>query len=323
MDDVLKALSAGGYVSGEALSQALGITRAAVWKRIEALRQAGYVIESGGKRGYRLIPPADGVDPLFWQGALTTRWAGRPECLYAWEMTSTNTVLKEAVAQGAARGTVALCESQTSGKGRLGRSWFSPPGQGLWLSVLARPRLAPGDAALLTLASALAMAQAVEEAGFAPRIKWPNDLVLEGKKICGILLEMAADQDRLDYVVIGTGLNTGPGSYPAELQGKAWSLGEAAGRPVPRVPVLLAYLKHLEAAVERLETAGLAGIRADYECRSCTLGKRVQVTGGTVCQGIAQGMDETGALLVREDNGRVCRVLAGDVSVRGVMGYAL
>lgn len=252
-----------------------------------------------------------------WQKLLKTQWAGRPEAICEATLPSTNTRLKEAAKQGALHGTVCLAETQTAGKGRLGRSWFSPPGRGLWVSVLVKPAMPMERWPHLTLAAALAMAKAVEKQAAKPAIKWPNDLVLEGKKICGILLEMGPD-----FVIVGTGLNLRPGSYPEELKDKAASLEELSGRPADRDTILADYLLYLEEAVEALEKEGLQGIREAYEKRSCTLGRQVVVSGGMDARGRAESLDENGALILRLENGETCRVLAGDVSVRGVMGYA-
>lgn len=252
-----------------------------------------------------------------WQTLLKTQWAGRPQVICEETLPSTNTCLKEAAKGGAPAGTVCLAKTQTAGKGRLGRSWFSPPGRGLWVSVLAKPQMPMECWPHLTLAAALAMAQAVEKQGLKPAIKWPNDLVLEGKKICGILLEMGPD-----FVVIGTGLNLRPGSYPEELRGKAGSLEEILKAPVDEDIILADYLYELEKALAALEKEGLQGIRADYEQRSCTLGREVVVSGGMEARGWAEALDESGALILKLANGETRRVLAGDVSVRGVMGYA-
>ncbi|MBQ8535805.1 MAG: biotin--[Clostridia bacterium] len=252
-----------------------------------------------------------------WQRLLKTEWAGRPEAICKETMPSTNTCLKEAAKQGAPAGTVCLAQAQTAGKGRLGRSWFSPPGRGLWVSVLARPQMPLERWPHLTLAAALAMAKAVENQGLAPQIKWPNDLVLQGKKVCGVLLEMGPG-----FVVIGTWLNLRPGSYQEELQDKAGSLEEISGRPMAGDAILADYLYHLEKALQALEQRGLAGIRDEYEKRSCTLGRDVVVSGGMDARGRAEALDEDGALILKLANGDTCRVLAGDVSVRGVMGYA-
>lgn len=323
MDELLEMLAMEPYVSGEAMSKRLGVTRAAVWKRIESLRSQGFVIESAGKRGYRLLEPDDSLLPVFLKRGLQTSWAGQPPMIYAQSMTSTNAVLKQAAESGAAHGTLALCEEQTQGRGRRGRSWVSPKGQGLWTSLLVRPKLPPSQAQLITLAAALAMAEAVAwETGLNPQIKWPNDLVVSGKKICGILLELSGDLDHIAYVVVGTGLNVGREALPPELANQAASLEGLLCHPVKRAPVLRAYLSAMEDHMESLETSGIAGILPTYEKRSCTLFQSVYVEGGGEhFSGVAAGLDEDGALLVKLENGTLRRVLAGDVSVRGVMGY--
>ena len=323
MDELLEMLVLEPYVSGETMSKKLGITRAAVWKRIEALRGQGFVIESAGKRGYRLLEPYDSLLPVFLKKGLQTSWAGQPPIIYAESMTSTNAVLKQAAESGAGHGTLALCEEQTQGRGRRGRSWVSPKGQGLWMSLLIRPKLPPAKAQLITLAAALAMAEAVAvETGLTTQIKWPNDLVVSGKKICGILLELSGDLDHIAYVVVGTGLNVGKDAFPPELAQQATSLEGLLGQPVKRAPILRAYLTAMEHHMESLEKSGLAGILPSYEKRSCTLLKPVRVEGGGESfSGLAAGLDEDGALLVKLENGTLRRVLAADVSVRGVMGY--
>ncbi len=323
MNDMLEMLTEASYISGEELSRRLHVTRAAVWKRIEALREQGFVITSAGKKGYHLVWTEDSLLPVFVKKGLDTKWAGQPPMLYSQSMTSTNIVLKQAAESGAAHGTVALCEEQTAGRGRRGRGWESGKGQGLWVSLLIRPGLAPNRAQLITFAAAIAMAEAAEKAtGLDIRIKWPNDLVLEGKKVCGILLELSGDVETIDYVVVGTGLNVGLSAYPADLKDKAISLQDALGRKVERAPILRAYLAAMERCMDSLEREGLPGIRQAYERKSCTLDRKVLVSGGVEdFSGTAAGLDEDGALLVKLEDGSIRRVLAGDVSVRGVMGY--
>ena len=253
MRDILEMLAGGDFVSGEKISAELGISRAAVWKRVEALRAQGYAIESAGRRGYRLVP-GDALDPSLWKGALTTRELGRGEVRYQAEVSSTNTVLKEMAVGGAPQGSLCLCDRQTAGRGRLGRQWISPAGQGLWCSTLLRPRLKPEDAPFITFCTAMALAEAIDRlCGTQARIKWPNDVVIQGKKCCGILLEMAADPDRLEYVVVGTGVNLQPGAYPPELKDRAISLAELTDRPPLRREMLCAYLAALEPLVDTLE----------------------------------------------------------------------
>lgn len=257
--------------------------------------------------------------PAHWTPLLTTRALGHAVSHYEHTLTSTNLVLKDMARQGAPHGSLCLCECQTAGRGRLDRQWSSPEGQGVWLSVLLRPALKPEDAPLITFACALAMTKAVRQVtGLDARIKWPNDLVLNGRKLCGILLEMGFDAQGM-YVVAGTGLNIRKDAYPPELADRATSIEECADIP-DRGAIIAAYLKALEDALSALEQDGFAGIAEDFRRDCITLGSQVHVLGAETFTGVAEDIDETGALLVRTD-GELRRVLAGDVSVRGVMGY--
>lgn len=258
--------------------------------------------------------------PAYWTPLLTTRALGRAVNHYEHTLTSTNLVLKDMAKQGAPHGSLCLCETQTAGRGRMDRQWSSPEGQGVWLSVLLRPALMPEDAPLITFACALAMAKAVREVtGLDARIKWPNDLVLNGRKLCGILLEMGFDAQGM-YVVAGTGLNVRRGAYPQELAERATSIEEWAAVP-DRGALVAAYLRALEDAVSSLEQHGFAGIASDFRRECITLGSQVHVLGTDASfTGVAEDVDASGALLVRTES-ELRRVLAGDVSVRGVMGY--
>ena len=319
-EDLLYLMPPGQFISGEALSALMGISRAAVWKKIEALRDAGFDIESGGRRGYRLNP-GDGLHPALWQPRLETEALGRGTVLYQETLDSTNAQLRRLAAEGAPHGSLCLCEQQTAGRGRLGRSWHSPAGAGLWQSVLLRPALSPVQAQLLTLCAALAMTRAVTAlTGLPVGVKWPNDLLLHGKKICGILLELSTEMDAIGHVIVGVGLNVHPRAVPEALRGQAAALGDEV-TPPPRRDILLRYLAELEVLVEQVTAKGYPGIAAEYEASCLTLGRPVRVTGGTDMSGTAEAVDEDGALLVRTEDGALRRVLAGDVSVRGLMGY--
>ncbi len=321
MRSIIEILSDGQYVSGEEISRELGISRAAVWKRIGVLKEQGWQIESGGKRGYRL-ESGDSLAAELWTGKLTTKIMGRGEnrCLEVTD--STNVQVKQMAIAGAPGGSLCVAECQTAGKGRLGRQWNSPAGQGLWISLLLRPKLTPAHAPLITLCTAMAMSRAVRETtGAKCDIKWPNDLVYQGKKICGILLELGADPDTIEYVVVGTGLNVRKGAYPPELAERATSIEEFAEVPKRR-EIIVHYLAAMEDLIGRLEEGGFSAIMEEYRQNSCTLGSRVHVSGSVDFTGVAEAIDETGALFVRDDaDGQLRRVLSGDVSVRGVMGY--
>lgn len=273
---------------------------------------------------------ADTLSAAAVQENLQTRWAGRGGILYAWEMPSTNAVLKEAARQGMPHGSVAVCHHQTAGKGRIGRSWETPPGEALTFSLLLRPKLQPEEAQLCTLAAALAVARTIRGLcpGLAPRIKWPNDVVLGQGKCCGILSEMGMGAGGVDYVVTGVGLNVNQTAFPEELANKAVSLlGEmhkeaAEAQPLDRTTLLCRFLREMEDIMDAVEADGFAAIRADYEAASATIGQPVQVIApAEQYTGVAQGVDDSGALLVRRQDGCLETVLCGDVSVRGLMGY--
>lgn len=260
---------------------------------------------------------------------LDTRWAGRGLLLCPRELPSTNAALKELARQGAPHGSLAVCHHQTAGRGRMTRTWETPPGEALTFSLLLRPKLTPAEAQLCTLAAALAMAQTVRELfpALEPRIKWPNDLVIGQKKCCGILSEMGMEDGRVSYVVTGVGLNVNQTAFPPELEEKAASLlmllrQQQDAAPLSRTRLLCRFLAHMEAAVEQVEQRGFAGIREAYTALSATIGQRVQVLSPAESYtGLAMGVDDAGALLVKRENGQTATVLCGDVSVRGLMGY--
>lgn len=261
---------------------------------------------------------------------LDTRWAGRGLLLCPRELPSTNAALKELARQGAPHGSLAVCHHQTAGRGRMTRTWETPPGEALTFSLLLRPKLTPAEAQLCTLAAALAMAQTARELYpvLEPRIKWPNDLVIGQKKCCGILSEMGMEEGRVSYVVTGVGLNVNQTAFPPELEEKAASLlmllrqQQPDAAPLSRTRLLCRFLAHMEAAVEQVEQRGFAGIREAYTALSATIGQRVQVLSPAESYtGLAMGVDDAGALLVKRENGQTATVLCGDVSVRGLMGY--
>lgn len=221
---------------------------------------------------------------------------------------------------GAPAGTVCLSESQLRGRGRMDRTWFSPPGVGLYCSVLLRPVLPPEDAGLLSLCSALAMADTLRASGLMACIKWPNDIVFEGRKLCGILSVCDADASGLHFAVIGCGLNLLPGSYPEEIRSHAACISEF-GIHTNREDLLYRYLAALESNVTVLETDGFTPLRQRLESRSALLSRHVFISGGQEAEGICEGIGKHGELLIRENNGSLLSITCGDVSVRGENGY--
>lgn len=242
---------------------------------------------------------------------------------YVESIDSTNTEARRLAAEGAAEGSVVIAETQTKGRGRLGRTWVSPPRRNLYLSIVLRPPIAVAQAAQLTLVAGVAVAETASEWAPHAAIKWPNDVVIDGRKVAGILTEMDADDDRVRFVILGIGvnLNAAPEDFPEELRDKATALCAAAGRPIDRTAFVDRLLSRLEDRYALFLGQGFAAIRPLWEARSCLSGRSVQIDGaGQRYAGIVSGITDDGALLLRDAAGRDIRVVAGDVTV--VDGYA-
>ncbi len=324
MDSVLRLLAKPGLHSIEALCAALALTPEQLSAHMDALRQRGYRIDEAGGQGYTLLPKADTLLPAYvWRG-LETAVYGRGEILYAPAMDSTNTQLKHAAAERVLpEGSLAVCERQTAGRGRLQRVWDDPAaGESLTCSLLLRPQLPREQVHLVTLAAAVAAAEALASFGTDARIKWPNDVVIRGRKCVGILCETTMDPSGALCVVAGAGFNVNQRAFTGELADKATSLWLQTGVAGDRCQLLCRYLLHLESAVRLIEQRGFTALMPAYAARSVTLGVRVRVIGAAEAfVGMAQSIDADGALLVLDDRGVLHRVISGDVSVRGVMGY--
>ena len=244
---ILTALRANSDgVSGAEIAEQLGVTRAAIWGRIEELRQLGYDIEAGPHFGYRLVSAPDALhadDLLARLGK--TKIVGRDIRVFE-QTTSTNDVIEKLARDGVKEGAVVFAESQTKGRGRLGRAWMSPARKGLWFSVLLRPDLRPQETTRLTVASAAALRRAIQsETGLDPEIKWPNDILIRGKKVAGILTELSAELDRVKHVILGIGVdvNLGANEFPAELRKTATSLKIESGKAISRPELATAILR--------------------------------------------------------------------------------
>lgn len=308
------AEAADDFVSGEAISGKLGLSRAAVWKHVNALRGQGYRIEAAPARGYRLVAIPDRLGALEIGPLLNTHDLGQTlHC--SPELPSTNDRARELADAGAAHGEVVIAESQTAGRGRRGRSWSSPAGRNLYLSVILRPSLPPQRASELTLVASVAACDACRKAGVDAGIKWPNDLLVGARKVAGILTELSAEPDAVHWVILGVGvnLNAVPGDFPEELRGVATSLAIERGQPVPRALFAAALLSELEQWLDLHAAEGFGPVREAWRERSVTLGREVRVDGdGGEIKGIAEDIDASGALLVRGSAG-LHRVVAGDV----------
>jgi BirA family biotin operon repressor/biotin-[acetyl-CoA-carboxylase] ligase len=325
-DQVLQFLRAtDGYLSGQEISRRLGVSRAAVWKIIQTLREEGYEIESGPNRGYRLVSGPDLLNQAELLAALGDHpWADRLVVLPT--VDSTNNYAKKLAAEGAPHGTVVVANAQTGGRGRQGRSFASPEGVGIYLTVLLRPQARPDQISHLTAMAAVAACDAVETAcGVRPGIKWTNDLVLDGKKLAGILSELSVEWESscIDHVVVGIGINCNHtlDQFPPEVQPMATSLQLSLGHPVRRCELVAALIRALSAMADGLLTEKQQWMDR-YAADCVTLGRDVQVLRGNTCRtGHADGLDPDGALRVTYDDGTQETVFSGEVSVRGLYGY--
>ncbi len=302
-------------ISGERLAARLGLSRAAVWKRVQRLKDLGYVIEGSPRRGYRLLAVPDKLLPEEVLQGLTTRVLTGP-VHYFETIDSTNNYAKELAAREAPEGTLVIAETQTGGRGRLGREWNSPAGVGLYVSVVLRPQLPPMELPQITLTAAVAVVRAVRRVtGLAPGIKWPNDLLMHGKKLGGILTEMETESDRIRHVVIGLGLNINNPDFPYELAGTATSLAQELGGAFSRVELLRAWLEEFEDLYERFLDQGFPQILEEWKCSAVTLGRMVTVRQGPrEVSGKAVDVAPDGALLLQTPGGEMVRVTSGEIA---------
>ncbi|NLW56126.1 MAG: biotin--[acetyl-CoA-carboxylase] ligase [Firmicutes bacterium] len=304
------------FLSGQELAVQLGVTRAAVWKQVETLRGLGYEIEAYPRQGYRLLSRPDRLYPWEIAQGLRTKLLGKTIEYYD-ELSSTNQRAKELLVS-CPEGTVVLAESQTAGRGRLGRRWFSPPGTGIWMSLILRPQLPPAQLSKLTLVAAVALSQAIfAELEVRPLVKWPNDLYWNGRKLSGILTELTGEMGRLESVVLGVGLNVNqkPEDFPEEIREQAGSLWMIKKSPVDRKALLRRYLEVLEVEYFRALTDGFDRILEYCRQYTYTLGRHVTVTNGAqTFSGIAVAIDEDGGLIIDQD-GQSRKVIAGDVNL--------
>lgn len=326
-DEVLAFLKeAQGYGSGEEISQKLGVTRAAIWKAIKKLQAEGYEIESSTKKGYKLIKVPNIITPNEVGEHLNTDYFGK-SIYYKAEMDSTNNKAKELAREGAKEGTLVIADCQTGGKGRLGRSWESPAGTGIWMSLILRPKILPQYASQLTLIAGLGMCEAIQEVtGLEAKIKWPNDIVVNGRKVCGILTEMHAEMEGINYIVVGIGANVNMQIFPDDLP-HATSLLLEGGQEYSRKAIIQSFLKKFEVDYNQYkQIPSLESMRARYEKQCITLHRKIKLlkkVEGSVTEVVAQaiGITNEGALKVRYEDQTMEEVVSGEVSVRGLYDY--
>lgn len=318
-----------GYVSGAQLCEQFGVSRQAVWKNITALKENGYEIESVSNKGYRLIAAPDKLYAPDILSRLPKECICRKvECFEA--IDSTNTKGKQLAELGEAEGTLVVAEEQTAGKGRRGRGWNSEPGVGIWMTLLLRPEILPVKVSGLTLLAALALTKAVKKVcDVDAQIKWPNDVIIAKKKICGILTEMSSEENYIHYVVVGIGINANTTAFPEEIEKTATSIYLQTGKMVDRMELTAVWVQSFCEYYEQfVRQQDLSFVIEEYNSVLANKDEEVRVYYGMVEQtalentdiGIARGIDKDGALLV-EAEGRMKRIVSGEVSVRGIYGY--
>lgn len=322
--EILKMLRhTDGYISGQEICEKFQVSRTAVWKAINQLKADGYEIEAVRNKGYHIVDSPDKMTKNEIESLLTTKWAGRKLFCYN-EIDSTNLALRRLEEGDNVHGALAVADKQTAGRGRRGRVWQSPAGSSIYMSILLRPDIAPGQAPMMTIVMAYSVAKAIcKMTGLDAKIKWPNDIVLNGKKVCGILTEMSAEIDFVHYVIIGIGINVNVEHFPDGLCETATSLYIEGKKRVKRAGVIAAVFEEFENDYEEfVRKRNLGGFMQPYNELLVNCEREVRVLQpGKEYDGVAHGIDEEGNLLVETADGEIHKVYAGEVSVRGIYGY--
>lgn len=323
-EEILRLLrSADGYISGQELCNRFGVSRTAVWKAINQLKEAGYEIEAQQNKGYRLMAAPDLMTEAEIKSLMHTEWVAK-EVLYFDTIDSTNTKAQELAEKGYPSGTLVVADKQESGKGRRGRSWVSPSGTGIFMTLMIKPDINPNNASMLTLVAALAVAKAITSVtGEEAMIKWPNDIVVNSKKVCGILTEMNAQFDYINHIVVGIGINVHNESFPEEISQMASSLMiEAGGKRFHRAQIIAETMSYFEQYYDTfLKTQDLSALVREYDELLVNRNKSVRVLDPKEpFDGKAMGITHKGELIVDTWESRKL-VSSGEVSVRGIYGY--
>lgn len=322
--EILKILrESKDYVSGQELCTGLGVSRTAIWKVMNQLKEEGYEINAISNKGYKLAAQEDVLSKEEIESRMETERIGR-KVLYFNELDSTNTYAKKAAEEPDSDGTLIVADTQNAGKGRRGKTWVSFKETGIWMTIILKPKIAPKSASMLTLVAGMAVCTGISKVlQLETRIKWPNDVIINGRKICGILTEMSTEIDYINHVVVGIGVNANMEEFPEEIKQTATSLALEQGHKIMRAELIAGIMKEFEQFYHIfLETENLENLQEEYNSRLVNRGKEVVIlTGDSKLEAIACGIDKDGELLVKTKDGSLQAIVAGEVSVRGVYGY--
>lgn len=320
-EKILAILSERACISGEAIGQELGISRSAVWKHIKELRGKGYQIDSSPRLGYRLVKVTDLIVPEEIQRNLSTKFIGR-NIIYRKEVSSTQDIASKHAINNAQEGTAIVAESQSAGKARRGRSWVSPSEGGIYVSIILRPDIRPVSAVQIPLVVGVALAKSIQKiTSLKPEIKWPNDILINNKKVSGILAEISCEVDRINYILVGIGINvnTRMTELPSDVRVLATSISNECGREISRVELLRHFFTELETVYVNYLINGFSDIRQVWKRLTNTVGSKVKVIDGAQeIRGKALDIDENGFLIILTESGDTIRITGGDVSLRAL-----
>lgn len=307
------------FLSGQEICNKMGVSRTAVWKHVESLREEGYSIEAVPRSGYRLLESPDYLYEQEILYGLSTDSIGK-NIIYFENTASTNQEARQLASGGVPHGTLVVAEEQNKGKGRLGREWFSPKGAGIWCTLVLRPDISPVEAPPVTMLAAVAASVSVEKiTGVRLGIKWPNDLLYEGKKVCGVLTEMNADMDKVSYLLVGIGINVNIDTtdFSEELRDTATSLKIIKNNKVSRKEILKQFLLEFECFYKQWLGSGFEQVLEEWKKRSVSLNRPVLVsTSKELWEGWAEDVDSEGGLLLRLKDGSIKRFIYGEVTLR-------
>lgn len=307
------------FISGQAICDKLGCSRTAVWKQVKELEKEGYTIESVQKRGYRLVERPNRLSAAEIKAGLETRSFGRT-IVYEESLASTQKEAHHLAEDGAEEGTLVVADEQVAGRGRLGRRWHSPKGTGIWMSLILRPELPLNQIPQLTLAAAVAIVKAIKKVTQVEcQIKWPNDILHNGKKLVGILTELQAEENRAKAVIIGMGMNVNLASedIPDELKSIATSIQLLTGKPCSRAELIQAIMKELEDLYDLYLSDGFSVIKAMWEAYAMNIGKTIfaRKVSGEVIKGLAKGITDDGVLVIEDEQGQVHHIYSADIEI--------